>query len=62
MATVLVCKDLSGYEHRFSNGPQIDAQGLRIGKHQRLHGLEPALRAVGVAQGHGAAAFEGKKK
>ena len=31
LATILVCKDLPGYEHRFSNGPQIDAQGLRIG-------------------------------
>ena len=62
LATVLVCKDLPGYECRLLDGPQIDAQRLRIGKHQRLHGLEPALPAVGFAQGHGAAAFEGKNE
>ncbi len=58
----MVCKDLPGYEHRLLHGPQIDAQGLRIGKHQRLHGLEPTLRTVGFAQGDGAAAFEGKNE
>ena len=62
LATVLVCKDLLCYERRLLNGPQIDAQGLRIGKHQRLHSLEPALRTVGFPQDHGAAAFEGKNK
>ena len=62
LATVLVCKDLPGYEHRLLNGPQIDAHGLRIGKDQRLHGLELALRPCGRAQGHGAAAFEGQNK
>ena len=62
LATVLVCKDLSGYEHRLLDGPQIDAQGLRIGKHQRLHRLEMAGDPRGRAQGHSAAAFEGKNK
>ena len=62
LAPVLVCEDLSGDEHRLLHGPQIDAQGLRIGKDQRLHGLELALRAVGRAQDDGAAAFEGKNE
>ena|GEM_PF-3021175 len=42
LATVLVYKDLFTYEHRLLNGPQIGPQGLRIGKHQRLHRLEMA--------------------
>jgi hypothetical protein len=62
LATVLVCKDLPADEHRFLDGPQIGAQGLRIGKDQRLHGLKLALGPRGRAQGHGAAAFEGKNK
>ena len=62
LATVLVYTDFFNDEHRLLNGPQLDAHGLRSGKHQRLHGLEPALRTVGFAQGHDAAAFEGKNK
>ena len=33
LATVLVYKDLFTGEYRLLNGAQIDAQGLRIGKH-----------------------------
>lgn len=62
LAAVLVCKDFSGDEYRRLDGPQIDAQGLRIGKDQRLHGLKPALGAIGFAQGDGAAAFEGENE
>ena len=62
LATILVCKDLFTDEHRLLHGPQLDAHGLRNGKHQRLHRLELALGPRGRAQGHGAAAFEGRKK
>jgi hypothetical protein len=44
------------------DGAQIDAQELRSGKDQRLHGLEPALGVVGFAQGDGAAAFKGQNE
>ena len=62
LATILVYKDLFTDEQRLLHGAQIDAQGLRIGKHQPLHGLELAGGPRGRAQGHGAAAFEGKDK
>ena len=62
LATVLVCEDLSSHEHGLLDGPQVDPQGLRIGKHQRLHGLELALGPRSFTQGHGAAAFQGKNK
>ena len=62
LATVLVCEDLSADEHRLLDGPQIDAHGLRSGKHQRLHGLELAGGPRGRAQSDGTAAFEGKNE
>ena len=62
LAAILVCKDLSSNKYRLFDGPQIDAQGLCIGKHQRVHGLQLTLCPCPFAQGHGAGGFEGKEE